>query len=109
MQAGYTKMPSRRRILAGFLRLGCALVAAVVVCSPLIAHAQPLAAPGGLARDLQHDLAALASAASVARDGASPSAVSSARQLLERIRATDLLIQEEQRSIDERLQRTKAP
>ena len=100
-------MPRRRRILAGSVRLGCALVVAIVVCTPLVARAQP-AAGGGLVKDLQHDLAALASAASAARAGGSPSVVSSARQLLERIRATDLLIQEQQRSIDERLQRTKA-
>jgi RHS repeat-associated protein len=105
MQVGNTKIPPRRRILAGSVRLGCALVIAIVVCSPLVAHAQP---SGGLAKDLQDDLAALASAASAARDGGNPSAVSSARQLLERIRATDLLIQEQQRSINERLQRTKA-
>ena len=88
--------------------MGCALVVAIVVCRPLVAHAQP-SASGGLAKDLQQDLAALASAASAGRVVASPSAVLSARQLLERIRATDLLIQERQRSIDERLQRAKAP
>ena len=107
MQSGNTKIPPRRRILGRSVRVGCALIVAIVVCCPLVAHAQP-AAGGGLAKDLQQDLAALASAASAARDEASPNAVLVARQLLERIRATDLLIQEHQRSIDERLQRAKA-
>jgi RHS repeat-associated protein len=88
-----------------------AIAVAIVVCLPLTAHAQPSAASGALAKELQNDLGALASLASASRatsTAATSDALPRARQLLERIRAIDLLIQEQQRAIDERLQRTKA-
>jgi hypothetical protein len=80
----------------------------LVACASSIALAQPADSGNSLTKDLQIDLGALASIARATGAADAASAVPRARQLLERIRAADLLIQEQQRSIDGRLQRTKA-
>jgi RHS repeat-associated protein len=84
---------------------------AIAVCIPLMAHAQPPAAGGALVKGLQADLHSLAALARSGADGTSigSPALDDVAALLDRIRAADLLMQEQQRAVDARLQRTKAP
>ena len=109
MRAANTKIQRRQRLPAGFVRGGSTTVLALAVCLlPSISLAQPPAAGGALVRDLQNDLAALASLARATNGADVSKATPQARQLLERVRASDLLLQEQQRSIALRLQQTTA-
>lgn len=102
MRAANAKIQPRRRLLARSVRVAGVIVVSIVVCLPLVAHAQPPAASGALAKNLQDDLQSLATLAR--SQGDTPSigrpAIEAALALLDRIRVADLLLEEQQRGLE---------
>ena len=99
--------PPAARSIGSWCQVLVALATAVGLCMPANVAAQ--SDSGALMRDLQADLAALAVAARAGAASATgstgPASISRLRELLTRVRAADLLLEEHHRALEDRLQR----